>query len=196
IEPVTQASAAHPRTQIPPNAPHSKPTPSRCRSMDPALARDLQPPAQTPSGTSARRRSMRSSPPRKEFQALPQPPAARETPPALCPCPCGLTVPRRAQNPQRPPPAFARPVVWSASRLLQKTNQRFCSQREVLQVKLLVRRVQVIVRQSEAHHHARQPQVAVKVAHNRNRPARADEHCVLAPHLMQRPRSRLNIFVV
>src|ERR1017187_1387228 len=152
-----QATAVHPQTQIPPNAPHSKPTLSRCRSMAPARVRDLQPPAQTPQESSARRRSMQSNPPRAEFQAHAPPAAARESPPALCPCPCGLTVPRRAQNPRRPPPAFARPVVWSTSRLLQKPNQRFDSQREVLQVKLLVRRVQVIVRQSEAHHHAWQP---------------------------------------
>ena len=103
------------------------------------------------------------------------------------------------------PPASTNPAALgsgvrheagSVCRLLQKPDQRFDSQLEVLQVKLLVGRVQVVVRQAEAHHHAGQAEMPVKVAHNGDRSARADEDRVLAPHFVQRPRGRLDVRIV
>src|ERR1019366_1696271 len=55
---------------------------------------------------------------------------------------------------------------------------------EVRQVELLVGRVQVVVRQPEAHHDAGDAQVAVENSHDGNRPARADVHRLLAEDLL------------
>ena len=38
--------------------------------------------------------------------------------------------------------------------------------------------------------------MAVKVANNRNRTARADEHRILAPHFVERLGGSLNVFVI
>src|SRR3954466_15573826 len=45
------------------------------------------------------------------------------------------------------------------TQLLHKPNDRFDPPIEIRNVELLIRGVQVIVRQSEAHHHARQVEV-------------------------------------
>ena len=108
----------------------------------------------------------------------------------LCPAPCGWIGRRQAQSPPLPNEA------GSTARLLHESDQRANPQFEVLQLELLIRRVDVVVGKPKAHHHARQPKVPVEIADDRNRAAGADEDRVLAPDLVQRMRRRLDVFVV
>ena len=90
-----------------------------------------------------------------------------------------------------------RPGVRPPQRPASSRNRimRSDAQFEVLQMELLIRRMQVVIRQPKAHHHAGQTEVAVEVADDGNRSARADEHRVLAPDFVQRARGRLNVLL-
>src|SRR5262245_24763154 len=85
--------------------------------------------------------------------------------------------------------AQLRRTVADAPRLLALTRRaetleisRYCGDaaKEVGQVEFLVGRVQVVVRQTEAHHHARNIQVAVEYSDNRNRASGPDVHSLLS----------------
>ena len=67
-----------------------------------------------------------------------------------------------------------------------ETHDRFDSAIEVRDMELLVRSVQVVVRQAEAHHDGRYLQRLFKGRHDRDRPPRADEDGVLAEDLFHR----------
>src|SRR6266852_3709815 len=63
----------------------------------------------------------------------------------------------------------------SRSQLLKEPNDRLNPAIEVWYVKLLVGRVQVVVGQAEAHHHAGEFEHFLKVGHDGNGSAGADE---------------------
>ena len=67
---------------------------------------------------------------------------------------------------------------------------------KVRDVELLVGSMQIVVRQSEAHHHAGNLQHILKISDDRNRAPRADEDRVLLERVMQRLGCRFDVFVV
>src|ERR1051326_2053025 len=54
---------------------------------------------------------------------------------------------------------------------------------EVRNVELLVGSVQVVIRQAEAHHHRWNLQHVLKIGHDWNRTARADEHGIFLKYV-------------
>src|SRR5215472_2301935 len=71
---------------------------------------------------------------------------------------------------------------------LEIPRYRFDAAVEVGKMELLIGGVEIIVRQSKAHHHARDAEVAVEDAHDRNGAARADVHRFLSERPFQRSR--------
>ncbi len=112
----------------------------------------------------------------------------------------GFVVPMRLDRPPARTNASAALVqqgeAGSTASLLQKADQRLDSELEVFEIELFVGGVDVVVGQAEAHHHAGQAEVAVKVADDRNRPAGADEDCVFAPDLVEGAGGGLDVGVV
>jgi hypothetical protein len=82
---------------------------------------------------------------------------------------------RGAQRLSGVPLRSEHPIAGSTARLLQEANQRLDAQLEVLQMELLVRGVDVVVGQTEAHHHTGRAQVTIEVADDGDRPAGADK---------------------
>ena len=80
--------------------------------------------------------------------------------------------------------------------LFEEPTDCFDSAVEIRDVELLVRGVQIVVGEAEAHHDAGNLQNILEVGHNRNRPAAADEHRVLLECVMQRLRRSLDVLVV
>ena len=80
--------------------------------------------------------------------------------------------------------------------LFQKTHDRFDAQLEVFQVELFVGGVDVVVGEAEAHHHAGNAQIAVKIADDGDGAAGADEDRLLAPDLAQGGGGSLNVGVI
>src|ERR1700686_2183820 len=63
-------------------------------------------------------------------------------------------------------------------------------------VKFLIRRVQVVVRQPKTHQNGGDLEVTLEVSHNRNRAAATNEDRLLPEYLAQSPCRRLDITVV
>src|SRR5947209_2183442 len=82
------------------------------------------------------------------------------------------------------------------SQLLKKPNNRFNPAIKIRNMEFLVRRVQIVVGQSEAHHHAGNMQVLLDVGDNGNRSAAAHEDGLLAEDLLHCFLRSLNVRVV
>src|SRR5271165_908261 len=82
------------------------------------------------------------------------------------------------------------------AQLLKEQTDRLDPAMEVRDVELLVGCVQVVVRQAEAHHHAGNLQLILEVSDDRDRAAGANEYRVFLERVVQRFRSRLDVFVV
>ena len=104
-----------------------------------------------------------------------------------------FTVDGRPDDRQRSEERLGFPLT---AQYFQIPRHRFDAPVEIGQMELLVGRVQIVVGKSEAHHHARNAQVLVEYAHNRNRPARADVHRLLAEDLLHGVGGRMNEAVV
>src|SRR5437879_4949443 len=79
---------------------------------------------------------------------------------------------------------------------LQISRHSLNPQKEILEVQLLIRRMQIVVRQTEPHHDTWNAQGRVKRTHDRDRPARSDVDRVLPPHLLHRLRCRFDEAIV
>src|SRR3954468_18452547 len=93
-------------------------------------------------------------------------------------------------------PLFASSCPMLSPQLLKKSADRLNAAMKVRDVELLVGSMQIVVRQSEAHHHAGDLQHVLKVGDDRNRAARPDEHRILLEGVMQRLGCRLDVLVV
>src|SRR5471030_1290238 len=82
--------------------------------------------------------------------------------------------------------AIPRSPIPLLSQFLKKPDDALNPTIEVGDVKLFVGSVQVIVRQTEAHHHAWDFQHVLEIGHDGNRSAGADEDRVFFEDFMQR----------
>ncbi len=82
------------------------------------------------------------------------------------------------------PPASTYPPISTARHPSQPqpAHDRLDPPMKVRQVELLIRRMQIVVRQPKPHHHRRNPQLPHKIPHNRNRPAAPHKYRLLAPN--------------
>ena len=80
--------------------------------------------------------------------------------------------------------------------LVEEPHNRFNPAMKIRQMKLLVRRMKIVIRQPEPHHHRRNPQLPHKIPHNRNRSTPAYKHRLLAKDLGHRLRRRVHIRIV
>src|ERR1700722_8131128 len=87
-------------------------------------------------------------------------------------------------------------ISLPSSKFLKKQNDRFDPPIKIGDVELLIRRMQVVVRQPESHHHAGNFQVPLEIPPDRTRPARTDKHRLLSEHLVQGTGCRLYIRIV
>src|SRR5262249_10762459 len=90
------------------------------------------------------------------------------------------------------PKAFA---SSSDTHRTQKPHNRHNPTKKIRQVKLLIRRMEVVTRQPKPHHPRRDLQSPHKTPHDRNRPASTYKHRLLAEHRMHRLSRSLHIFV-
>src|SRR3954466_12932335 len=105
---------------------------------------------QTQLAHSARPQSAPPGPPPSEYREHVGSAAAHQAEAAPCPPPSGWTCPRPVQS----PPLRSRP--GSTAHFLHEANQGANTQLEILQLELLVRRMNVVIRKPETHHDARQ----------------------------------------
>src|SRR5882757_2531743 len=117
------------------------------------------------------------------------PMAFHPTPTEPCPGPSASSSHPRAHTRQHP----AEP---SGTHTTQKPHDRLNPPMKVRQVKLLVRRMKIVIRQPKSHHHRRRLQLSHKVAHNRNRPTPPHKHRFLPEHRMHRLGCSFHIFIV
>ncbi len=71
----------------------------------------------------------------------------------------------------------------------QEPDDRRDSPVKVSEVELLIRCMEIVIRQPKPHHHRRDLQLAHEVPDDRDRPAPAHKHRLPAPDLMHSPRS-------
>src|SRR5438034_4084854 len=83
-----------------------------------------------------------------------------------------------------------------ATQLLKKQTDRFNPPIEIGNMKLLIRRVQIVIWQAEAHHHARNLQHILKIRNDRNRATGPNKYCVLMKNFVHGLGCGLDVFVV
>src|ERR1700704_2665727 len=89
------------------------------------------------------------------------------------------------------------PKTWPAlSQLLKEQTDCFNPAMEIRNVELLVRSMQVVVRKPKAHHDRGNLQHVLKIGHDRNRTAGANEHGLFFESVMQSLSCRLDEPVV
>src|SRR5438105_13129241 len=80
--------------------------------------------------------------------------------------------------------------------LLKKQTDRFNSPIEVRYMKLLIWRVQIVIGQTKAHHHAGNLQHILKIRNDRNRATGPNKYCVLMKNFVHGLGCGLDVFVV
>ena len=83
-----------------------------------------------------------------------------------------------------------------AAQLLKKQANGFNPPVEIGNMKLLIGRVQIVIRQTEAHHHAGNLQHILKIRNDRNGTARSNKNRVLMKDFMHGLSCGLDVFVV
>src|SRR6185312_2944112 len=127
----------------------------------------------------------------------PTPPAAAlQTSGWPCPRPCASFYLRQARSRKSAGRAAQRPLLLPCSNQFEEPQNRFDPAMKIRQVELLVRSMKIVIRQSKAHHHRRNPQLAHKVADDWNRPTAAHKDGFFTENLLHRRTRRAHVRIV